>query len=271
MMRAKVWRGAHMADIEARTETVAILIQPGPNPEIVVNAVKAAFANLVVIEEQAESKKRFIRRRARKLGWVQALGQLATMVASKYGKRFTTKRAGEILEEFGASPDRDPAIRRIAVPSANSPDFLAAIAEIRPAALLLVSTRMLTAGTLTAIPCPVLNLHAGITPQYRGLQGGYWSRAMGDEENFGTTVHLVDAGVDTGGILRQVRLKPSKRDTMHTYPLLQTAAATGIVVEALRDAVAGDLKPLKIAGPSRQWYHPPIWTWLWNGVTRGIW
>ena len=181
MMRAKVWRGAHMTDIEARTETVAILIQPGPNPEIVVNAVKAAFANLVVIEEQAESKKRFIRRRARKLGWVQALGQLATMVASKYGKRFTTKRAGEILEEFGASPDRDPAIRRIAVPSANSPDFLAAIAEIRPAALLLVSTRMLTAGTLGAIPCPVLNLHAGINPQYRGLQGGYWSRAMGDE------------------------------------------------------------------------------------------
>lgn len=146
-----------------------------------------------------------------------------------------------------------------------------ALDAIRPAALLLVSTRMLTAGTLAAIPCPVLNLHAGITPQYRGLQGGYWSRVQSDEENFGVTVHLVDAGVDTGGVLYQRRLKPSKRDTMHTYPLLQTAAATGIVVEALRDAVSGELKPLKIAAPSRQWYHPPIWTWLWNGVTRGIW
>jgi len=251
--------------------TIAILIQPGPNPEIVVNAVKAAFPNLVVIEEQPEPKALFIRRRAKKLGWIEALGQLATMAVSKYGKRFTTKRALEILEDFGASPDRDSAIRRLAVPSANSPDFLAAIAGIRPAALLLVSTRMLKAGTLAAIPCPVLNLHAGINPQYRGLQGGYWSRIMADEENFGATVHLVDAGVDTGGILRQVRLRPSKRDTMHTYPLLQTAAATGIVVETLRDAVAGDLKPLEIAAPSRQWYHPPIWTWLWNGMTRGIW
>ncbi|MGZ7244393.1 hypothetical protein ACXWOQ_09885, partial [Streptococcus pyogenes] len=65
-----------MTEGETRMETVAMLIQPGPNPEIVVNAVKAAFPNLVVIEEQPESKGLFIRRRARKLGWVQALGQL---------------------------------------------------------------------------------------------------------------------------------------------------------------------------------------------------
>ena len=260
-----------MTTRDARTATVAVLIQPGPNPEIVVNAVKAAFPNLVVIEEQPESKRLFLRRRAKKLGWVQALGQFATMIVSKYGKRFTTKRAREILEEFGVNPDVDSQIRRIAVPSANSSEFLQALDGIRPAALLIVSTRMLKAGTLAAIACPVINLHAGINPQYRGLQGGYWSRVLADEENFGATVHLVDVGVDTGGVLYQQRMKPSKRDTMHTYPLLQTAASTGIVLRALHDAVAGELKPLKIAAPSRQWYHPPIWTWLWNGVTRGIW
>lgn len=260
-----------MTERDARTETVVMLIQPGPNPEIVVNAVRPTFPNLVVIEEQPEPKKLFIRRRAKKLGWVQALGQLATMVVSKYGKRFTTARTQEIVEEFGVSTDTDSRIRRIAVPSANSPEFLKALDETRPAALLLVSTRMLKPETLSAITCPVLNLHAGINPQYRGLQGGYWSRVMSDEENFGATVHLVDAGVDTGGVLYQQRLKPSRRDTMHTYPLLQTAASTGIVVEALRDAVSGNLKPLKIAASSRQWYHPTIWTWLWNGATRGIW
>ena len=260
-----------MTERESRMETVAVLIQPGINPEIVVNAVKTVFPNLTVIEEQPESKTLFIRRRARKLGWVQALGQLATMVVSKYGKRFTAVRAAEILEEFGANPEIDSTIHRIAVPSANSPEFLRALDGIRPAALLLVSTRMLKTDTLAAISCPVLNFHAGINPQYRGLQGGYWSRILSDEENFGATVHLVDAGVDTGDVLYQQRMKPSKRDTMHTYPLLQTAASTDIVIEALRDAVAGTLKPWKNVAPSRQWYHPPIWTWLWNGVTRGIW
>ena len=260
-----------MTERETRTEMVAMLIQPGPNPEIVVNALKIAFPNLVVIEEQGESKKLFIRRRAKKLGWVQALGQLATMMVSKFGKRFTTARAQEIVEEFGVSTAVDSRIHRIAVPSANSPELLKALDDIKPAALLLVSCRMMKAETLAAIACPVLNFHAGINPQYRGLQGGYWSRVQSDEANFGTTVHLVDPGVDTGGVLYQQRLTPSKRDTMHTYPLLQTAAATGIVIEAMRDAVTGNLKPLKIAAPSRQWYHPPIWTWLFNGVTRGIW
>lgn len=251
--------------------TVAVLIQPGPNPEIVVNALKAEFPDLVVIEEQPESKKLFIRRRAKKLGWVQALGQLATMVVSKVGKRFTRARTEEILQQFAANPYPDSQIRRIAVPSANSPEFLRALDEIRPRALLLVSCRMLTRDTLAAIACPVLNFHAGINPRYRGLQGGYWARVMRDEENFGATVHLVDAGVDTGGVLYQHRMTPSKRDTIHTYPLLQTAASTGIVVQAMRDAVAGTLRPREMAGPSRQWYHPPVWSWLWTGMTRGIW
>ena len=260
-----------MTERDIRMETVAMLIQPGPNPEIVVNAVKTTFPNLVVIEEQPESKKLFIRRRAKKLGWMQALGQLATMVVSKYGKRFTAKRAEAILEEYGANPSTDSTIRRIAIPSANGPELLTALEEVRPAALLLVSCRMMKAGTLAAIACPVLNFHAGINPRYRGLQGGYWSRIECDEANFGGTVHLVDPGVDTGDVLYQQRVPPSKRDTMHTYPLLQTAASTGIIVKAMRDAVTGNLKPLKIAAPSRQWYHPPIWTWLLNGVTRGIW
>lgn len=261
----------NMTERDTQMETVVLLIQHGFNTEIVVNAMKVAFPNLVVIEEEPESKSFFIRRRAKKLGWVQALGQLATMAVSKYGKRLTMKRAREILAEFGADPCVDPKVPRIAIPSANGPELLKALDEIRPAALMLFSCRMVKAETLAAITCPVLNFHAGINPQYRGLQGGYWSRIQRDEENFGGTVHLVDPGVDTGDVIYQQRLKPSKRDTLHTYPLLQTAASTGIIVQAMHDAVSGNLKPLKIAGPSRQWYHPPIWTWLWNGVTRGIW
>ncbi|MDX3925265.1 MAG: formyl transferase [Shinella sp.] len=251
--------------------TVAVLIQPGPNPEIIVNALKTDFPGLTVIEEEPESKAAFIRRRARKLGWPQALGQLVTMMISKFGKRFTHARAAEILREHDADTKRDATVKRIPIDSANGKDFRRIIEGMQPAVLLLVSCRMLKPETLNAIRCPVLNLHAGINPQYRGLQGGYWSRAMDDEDNFGATVHLVDAGVDTGGILYQQRMTPSRRDTMHTYPLLQTAAATEIVKSAVRDALAGDLRPLKIDAPSRQWYHPPIWVWLRNGISRGIW
>jgi hypothetical protein len=250
---------------------VLVLTQGGPNPEILINALKKHFPNLTVVVEEPEAKSLFIRRRARKLGWVQALGQLATMVVSKYGKRFTARRFDEIVRQYGANPTVDPNLRRIAIASANTPEFAALVTELRPAVVFTVSCRMLKRETLAAIPCPVINFHAGINPQYRGLQGGYWSRIMKDEANFGATVHLVDAGVDTGEVLHQVRLTPSPADTMHTYPLLQTAGGTGIAVAAVGDAIAGKLAPKRVEGPSRQWYHPPIWTWLWHGLRRGIW
>ena len=93
----------------------------------------------------------------------------------------------------------------IPVASANSPECVEKIAKIQPGVVLLAGCRMLSRDMLAKIPCPVLNYHAGIAPKYRGMNGGYWALASGDAQNFGTTVHLVDAGVDTGAVLRQAR------------------------------------------------------------------
>ena len=254
----------------AASERIVVVTAGGENPNIMINALAARFADIVVLKEQPESKAVFLRRRARKLGWITALGQLATMVISRLGKRFTQGRAKEILRDHGASNDT-PTVPTHAILSINDADAIARLKELAPAVVFLISCRMMKPKTLGAIPCPVLNFHAGINPQYRGLMGGYWARVNGDPENFGTTVHLVDEGVDTGGVLYQSRQAPTLSDTMHTYPLLQTAASTGIAIKAIEDALAGNLHPVECAAPSRQWYHPPIWTWVWNGLRRRIW
>lgn len=250
---------------------IVIVTAGGRNPQILINALDSRFGNVTVLLEQPESKTLFLKRRIRKLGLLTAAGQFATMVASKFGKRFTEKRTAEILQQYNADDRENPAIPVIAVDSINMPDTIKRIGALQPAVVFLVSCRMLSASTLSAMLCPVINFHAGINPRYRGLMGGYWARVENDEANFGATVHLVDAGVDTGDILYQSRMTPSKSDTMHTYPLLQTAASTDIAIRAVEDALSGNLKPLPTNGNSRQWYHPPIWTWFWNGVTRGIW
>jgi hypothetical protein len=250
---------------------IVVVTAGGRNPQILINALHARFGHVTVLLEQPESKSVFLKRRIRKLGLITALGQFATMVASKFGKRFTEKRMADILRQYDVDERESPAIPVSAVESVNTSAAIEQIRAMNPAIVFLVSCRMLSASTLSAMPCPVINFHAGINPQYRGLMGGYWARVENDEANFGATVHLVDAGVDTGGILYQSRMTPSKNDTMHTYPLLQTAASTEIAIRAVEDALSGNLKPLPINGNSRQWYHPPVWTWLWNGVTRGIW
>jgi hypothetical protein len=255
----------------AANTSIVIVTAGGRNPRILINALHVRFGNVTVLLEHPELKKLFLKRRIRKLGLITAIGQFATMVASKFGKRFTGKRTSAILRQYDVDDRENPAIPVIAVDSINTPDAIEQIRAINPAVVFLVSCRMLSASTLSAMPCPVINFHAGINPQYRGLMGGYWARVENDEANFGATVHLVDAGVDTGDILYQSRMKPSKSDTMHTYPLLQTAASTGIAIRAVEDALSGNLKPLPANGNSHQWYHPPIWTWLWNGFRRAIW
>lgn len=254
-----------------RRGRVVVVTAGGENPWIMINALAARFADVTIVEEQPESKRLFLRRRARKLGWLTAIGQFATMIASRFGRRFTRRRAEEILATYKVSGKPDPSIPLKSVTSINDAEVMAQIRALQPDVVFLISCRMLKAETLAAIPCPVLNFHAGINPAYRGLMGGYWALVNGDIENFGATVHLVDAGVDTGAVLYQSHQKPARSDTMHTYPLLQTAASTDIAIAAVEDALEGRLRPVDVAGPSRQWYHPPIWTWVWNGLRRGVW
>ena len=102
------------------------------------------------------------------------------MVLTRLGKRLLVARADRIAAENGLEtiPRENQPI--VDVPSANSPDFLAEIDQLKPSVILLAGCRLLSRETLGALPCPVLNYHAGISPEYRGMNGGYWALATGD-------------------------------------------------------------------------------------------
>lgn len=250
---------------------ICVVTEGGPYAWIIINALGGRFGTIDVIVEEPESRSTLLKRRARKLGRISAAGQLATMALAKLGKSVFAKRIERIVAENGLEAEPKPEHRVHRVPSVNDPAFLDAIARIGPQVVLLNGCRMVKAAVLAAIPCPVLNYHAGITPAYRGMNGGYWALASGDRSNFGATVHLVDPGVDTGAILCQVRGEPAKDDTIATYAHRLAALSRGICIRAVEDALAGRLQPTPPQGPSRQWYHPPIWTYLWNGLVHGVW
>ncbi len=256
---------------DSKLQSIVVVTEGGPHIWAIVNALSNRFGPITVILETPESKAQLLRRRASRQGWFNIAGQIGTMVLTRLGKRFLAGRAKKIVAENGLeiAPRPDQAI--IQVPSANSPEFLQAIETAAPKVVLLAGCRMLSRHTLAAMPCPVLNYHAGITPKYRGMNGGFGALANGDEENFGATVHLVDAGVDTGAVLYQARGRPKPGDNLMLYPLRLAALSRGICVSALEDALAGGLRPVETAMASRQWYHPPVWSYLWTGLTKGVW
>ena len=257
---------------------VLLLAGPGPSTWIVANALASEHADLTVILEQREPRAVFLRRRARKLGLAAVAGQLLFQLWGKIGARLAAARVREIMAGAGLD-DRpmQPGIRpdhtqRVA--NANDPMVAFLIAAAEPEVVVVNGTRILSPALLDvigAIPAPVLNIHAGITPAYRGVHGGYWALARGDAARCGVTVHLVDAGVDTGAIVAQAAIAPGPRDTFFSYPMLQLAAALPLLLAAVREAGDGRLEARQIGGESRQYSHPTLWGYVATGLRRGVW
>ncbi|MDZ7600803.1 MAG: formyl transferase [Hoeflea sp.] len=251
--------------------TLLIITAGGAYAWVIVNALALRFAGVEVALEQAEPKSLFLRRRARKVGWVQTIGQFFTMMVSRFGKRFAVARTNEIIATHDLRTEPLPSLAITPVSSANGADCLALIAARKPDLVFLAGCRMLSRATLAAIPCPVLNYHSGINPKYRGLAGGWWARATGDGANYGTTVHLVDTGVDTGATLSQAFLEPHPRETLLTDSLAMAAGSRAMVIQSVQDVLDGKIETVQSQLPSVQRFHPPIWTYLATGLGKGIW
>jgi methionyl-tRNA formyltransferase len=71
-------------------------------------------------------------------------------------------------------------------------------------------TRALPARLLDRVPL-ALGVHPSLLPRHRGPDPYYWSIDAGDEYS-GVTVHLLEAGYDTGAIVAQERLPIGERN-----------------------------------------------------------
>lgn len=253
------------------TPRIAVLTVPSPQSWIVINAVVERFGPVAVLAEDRMGKAELIAARARRQGIVTVAGQIGYVMLQKFIDRRQQGRVDEIVRDMGLKIEPDPACEIYPVGSVNSMACRAALAMVKPAAVLVIGTRIIKRETLAAIDVPLINSHAGWNPKYRGQAGGYWALAKGDPEHAGVTVHLVDAGVDTGDILYQDRFTATPKDSFSTYYYIQAGVARPLVVKALEDALAGTLRPYKSDLPSQQFYHPTLWGYLWTALRKGVW
>ena len=250
---------------------VVLLTTDGESGRIAAAQLAKTFPDLTVIVEQPVSRLELLKRRVRRLGVIRVAGQLAFMLFQRLQQRMSRTRIAEIMAVCRLRPDWPRAGEFVRVASVNSAECIAELRSRAPSVVLVVGTRLIDSAVLGSVGAPFINYHAGITPKYRGVHGGYWARAEGDIGNFGVTVHLVDAGIDTGAVIYQARIAPAARDNFSTYPYLQVAAALPLLEQAARDALDSSLKTQRIDLPSKAWSHPTLWSYLATGFRRGIW
>lgn len=248
------------------------LVGDAPHSWIMVNALRARFGAFAVIVEEGETAATFWSRRRRQLGALRTLSLRAAALPIRLTRPFARRRLAGILSRPGVDAAPLPEADTIRVPSVNSAPAREALRSHAPGAVFVCSTRMIGEKTLMSVQVPFVNYHSGINPAYRGMYGGYHARARGDEGNFGTTLHLVDRGVDTGPVLARQRITPDRADNFHTYVALMAAESRDMACATMARVLAGDLTPApEEALPSRQWYGPGVVSYVLTGLGRGVW
>jgi len=250
---------------------ILLLLGPGTNSNIIYNTINDRFDVSHIILEEKEERFFYLKRRIKRLGFFTVAGQvLFQAFVIPLLRRFSHKRMDAILQKNNLNTQPPPENKITRVKSVNGEDSARRLHEINPDVVVVNGTRIISKKILSLIKCPIINIHTGITPAYRGVHGGYWALVNNDPAHCGVTIHLVDAGIDTGSILYQSVIKTEKSDNFVMYPLRQFVAGMPLMIQAVDDALKNNINPVKNDIPSGLWHHPTIWAYFYYRLVKGV-
>ncbi len=181
-------------------------------------------------------------------GVVSPVGRAASPVhAAKEQARRAACRAAALI---GLSPPRSRPLDALGVlaaragarwllpASVNDPEVAEQVAALSPDVVVMAGfTQILKAPLLERLPL-VLNVHPSLLPRYRGPQPCFWIIANGEVES-GVTVHRVEAGIDSGPILRQERFDLPPWQTAGALQAESHRRGARLLISALADLRQG--------------------------------
>jgi len=116
------------------------------------------------------------------------------------------------------------------------------LAALHPDAIVVVGYgRILPPWMIDLPPLGNLNLHASLLPKYRGAAPIQWAIASGETVT-GVTTMRIDAGLDTGDILRQQEMEIAPADTAETLAPRLAASGADLMVATLLGLEAGSME-----------------------------
>ena len=251
---------------------ILMLVGKGTSSKILYNYLSQHFNDIHVITEDKPDRIKFIKNRAKRLGWLTAIGQVIfQLTVPRLLNLSSANRIEELYQQYSLDNTEIENSKNTFVKSVNAKESIQKIQELRPSLIILNGTRIVSKKVLRSIDAKFINTHLGITPLYRGVFGAYWAMVKKDYKNIGTTIHLVDEGIDTGGIIKQVIVKPTTDDNFVTYPILQLGASLSLMKETIEQISQDQLMTISAPpGKSGLWSHPTIFQYVYNRILHGV-
>ncbi len=134
--------------------------------------------------------------------------------------------------------------RNLAPGTLNAQETLAFFADRGVDALAVFGTNLIKPPLLGHWPDRTINLHLGLSPYYRGTATNFYPMLNDELEYIGATIHLIDAGIDSGAILAHARPTIVADDRPHTIGCKAIIAGVEKMIEVLHRLDDGLLNPV---------------------------
>lgn len=251
---------------------IILLAGNGVSSKFIFNGLKNKVAIEKVLMTSSVSKSKMVKRRIKRLGFLKVANQLIfQIVVTRLLKQSSRNKYYKRVEELGLDKTNIPSDTIVHVGSVNSDECINQLKEINPDIVIVNGTSIISDKVLNSTDAIFINTHIGITPQYRGVHGGYWALRNRDKKNFGVTVHKVDTGIDTGDILYQATTEVSGSDNFITYPLYQYSLAIPLLIKCIEDISLERLNPYKKENVSSNlYYHPTLTEYIYGWLKYGV-
>ena len=172
---------------------------------------------------------------------VLALQLLARLALPRYERRGEAL-SRQLFWREGRPPALPAGVPVLHTQAINSAETVAFLRRLAPELLLVNGTQLLRQpilDLLPSLPLGIVNLHTGLSPYSRGANCNLYMILENHLELVGVTVHHIDAGIDSGDIIRSAQVPFQPDDTFATIDLRSFHLGIELLLTAALDLARG--------------------------------
>lgn len=186
-------------------------------------------------------------------GWRWIPYQLENALRIGREARLTPKRASQLTERLAWRRRLeglldDSRVEMVVSPNLANEETVARLVAFGADLGLSIGGPILKPSTFAAPTHGTINLHQGKLPEYRGMPPAFWELWNGEPEVH-VSVHRVEAGLDTGAIIRTDKVRVERHATPAGVRVRLDAISPRLMCDAVEDILHGTARELPQAGP----------------------
>jgi methionyl-tRNA formyltransferase len=236
-----------MSDNPINSSRLVLITSDEPEHHYVANRILREFDLVAIIVDRGrpQTKAERIRQLRKRYGPGQLFSRFLLRLTAKVC-RDATRRHHDLLEIFGNGADgfaRPDLVRY--VDGINTDAGRAVVKETAADLLVVYGTGIIGKRVLDMAGQVALNLHTGMSPDYRGSDAVFWPIYNGDFHLVGATVHECTSRVDGGEIYERAPARIQPDDGLDAVFARCVEIGTELYITTIRQAIAGSLTGLE--------------------------